>query len=98
MTSTEIIDAINICVAGNYCDGCAFAGIPQKRNRTCCEQLMAAAKKLIEQQAVEIYLLRDAGNAADNCAGCKWEGGARPQKCACCRRNRSMKDNYKEGK
>lgn len=27
------------------------------------------------------------------CAGCKWRG-KRHQKCSCCIRNRSMKDNY----
>ena len=29
------------------------------------------------------------------CANCVWNG-KRPQKCACCRRNREMKDNYRE--
>ena len=29
------------------------------------------------------------------CDGCKWNG-KRHQKCSCCRRNRNMKDNYKE--
>lgn len=29
------------------------------------------------------------------CDGCKWNG-KRYQKCSCCRRNRNMKDNYKE--
>ena len=27
------------------------------------------------------------------CANCVWNG-KRPQKCACCRRNREMKDNF----
>ena len=30
------------------------------------------------------------------CANCVWNG-KRPQKCACCRRNRLIKDNFKEG-
>lgn len=29
------------------------------------------------------------------CANCVWNG-KRHQKCACCRRNREMKDNYRE--
>lgn len=31
----------------------------------------------------------------NTCDGCKWNG-KRHQKCSCCRRNRNMKDNYKE--
>ena len=30
-----------------------------------------------------------------NCGNCKWLG-KRHQKCACCRRNHGMKDNYEE--
>ena len=31
----------------------------------------------------------------NECDGCVWNG-KRHQKCSCCRRNRNMKDNYKE--
>lgn len=30
-----------------------------------------------------------------NCDGCEWKN-TRPQKCSCCRRNRHIKDCYKE--
>ena len=31
----------------------------------------------------------------DHCGGCYWRSIGRHQKCSCCRRNQSMKDNYK---
>ena len=32
----------------------------------------------------------------ETCDGCAWKG-VRHQKCACCRRNHNMKDNFKPG-
>lgn len=39
----------------------------------------------------------EARRSGNTCDGCKWNG-KRYQKCSCCRRNRNMKDNYKEEK
>lgn len=34
---------------------------------------------------------------AGSCDGCIYSNRKRPQKCSCCRRNRDLKDCYKEG-
>lgn len=34
---------------------------------------------------------------AGSCDGCIYSNRKRPQKCSCCRRNRYLKDCYKEG-
>ena len=51
----------------------------------------------MEKEQVRTEELRhDTARRSDNtCDGCKWNG-KRHQKCSCCRRNRNMKDNYKE--
>lgn len=49
-----------------------------------------------EAQKVPKELRHDEARRSGNtCDGCKWNG-KRHQKCSCCRRNRNMKDNYKE--
>lgn len=58
MTSAEIIDAINICSGTGFCEWCAFYKASAGKNRTCCEQLMAAARKMIRKQEAEIADLR----------------------------------------
>lgn len=48
------------------------------------------------RQMVPKELKHDTARRSGNiCDGCKWNGKRYP-KCSCCRRNRNMKDNYKE--
>lgn len=49
MTNAEIIKSIELCNGWQFCDKCAFANVKPKKNRTCCEQLMLEAGKLIRQ-------------------------------------------------
>lgn len=57
MTSAEIVDAITLCLGNQWCNRCPFSAA-QTMHRTCCEQLMAAARKMIRKQEAEIADLR----------------------------------------
>lgn len=54
----------------------------------------AAIKNAPSVDAESVIRCKDC--ECNTCDGCKWNG-KRYQKCSCCRRNRNMKDNYKEG-
>ena len=59
MTNEEIIKGIKLCNGGQYCDKCPFANVKPKKNRTCCEQLMLEAGRLIARQEEELAALRE---------------------------------------
>ena len=55
-----------------------------------------AYRRLAEAARREFEALHDAAQRQEKaCDGCYWRN-RRYQKCSCCRRNRNMKDNYKE--
>lgn len=59
MTNEEIIKGIKLCNGGQYCGKCPFANVKPKKNRTCCEQLMLEAGRLIAKQEEELAALRE---------------------------------------
>lgn len=59
MTNEEIIKGIKLCNGYQYCDKCPFANVKPKKNRTCCEQLMLEAGRLIAKQEEELAALRE---------------------------------------
>ena len=61
-------------------------------DETGCAYRKTAEEARRQQFEAQLAMARSGGNTCD---GCKWNG-KRYQKCSCCRRNRNMKDNYKE--
>lgn len=60
------------------------------------DELLLNVEQLLRTEYPKTMFVWDALKISE-CDGCKWNG-KRHQKCSCCRRNRNMKDNYKEEK
>lgn len=58
------------------------------------DELLLNVEQLLRTEYPKTMFVWDALKISE-CDGCKWNG-KRYQKCSCCRRNRNMKDNYRE--
>lgn len=58
------------------------------------DEMLLNVEQLLRMEYPKTMFVWDALQISE-CDGCKWNG-KRYQKCSCCRRNRNMKDNYKE--